>query len=170
MPAVVREDDHRIDEMLAEHVRYAARFGLAVGWTSGVVGAAAKAARGTGSAAWNKAKVLADEGFAAGLFVERCRTRNPIVVASCSNLVLLEIDGPLELLGRFGIVLPATVCVRSARGWHFWFRPPPGKAPMKAQVSVDGVDISSDGYLVMPPALHPDGPVYAYERPPIWTC
>jgi hypothetical protein len=169
MRGAVREDDRRSDEMLAEHGRYAARLGLAVGFTSGIVGAAAKAARGTGSGAWNKAKVLPDEEFAAGLFVERCRTRNPIVVASCSKLVLLEVDGPLELLERFGIALPVTVCVKSARGWHFWFKPSPGKAPMKVQVSTDGVDVSSDGYLVMPPALHPDGPVYAYERPPLWT-
>ena len=61
------------------------------------------------------------------MFVERCRTRNPVVVASRSGLVLLEVDGPLELLERFGIELPETVCVRSARGWHFWFTPPPGE-------------------------------------------
>ena len=103
------------------------------------------------------------------MFVERCRVRNPIVVASRSRLVLLEVDGPLELLERFGIELPETVCVRSARGWHFWFAPPPGKAPMKVQISTDGVEISSDGYLVMPPALHPTGHVYRYERAPLWT-
>jgi hypothetical protein len=170
MAAAVRADDHRSDEMLAEHGRFAARLGLAVGFTSGIVGAAAKAARGTGSGVWNKAaKILTDVEFAAGLFVEGCRTCNPIVVASCSNLVLLEIDGSLELLERFGIVLSETVCVRSARGWHFWYRPPPGKKPMKIQVSADGVDVSSDGYLVMPPALHPTGHVYSYERPPLWT-
>jgi hypothetical protein len=170
MSAAVREDDHRSDELLAEHGRYAARLRrLAVGWTSGIVGASAKAARDTGSGAWKNAKVLSDEEFAAGLFVERCRTRNPVVVASRSGLVLLEVDGPLELLEQFGIELPRTVCVRSARGWHFWFEPPPGRPPMKVQVSVDGVDVSRDGYLVMPPALHPDGPVYAYEQPPAWT-
>jgi hypothetical protein len=169
MAAAVREDDHRSDEMLAGSGRFAARLGLAVGWTSGIVDAAAKAARDTGVFAWKKAKILAGAEFAEGLFVEQCRTRNPIVVASCSNLVLVEIDGPLELLERFGIVLPETVCVRSARGWHFWLRPPPGKKPMKVQISIDGVDVSSDGYLVMPPALHPTGHVYSYERPSIWT-
>jgi hypothetical protein len=164
----VREDDHRSDEELAEHGRCAARLGLAVGWTSGIRDEKAKRAADAGSGAWKNAKELPDEEYAAGLFVERCRTRNPVVVASRSGLVLVEVDGALELLERFGIVLPETICVRSRRGWHFWFRPPEGRGPVKVQVSVDGVDVSSDGYLVMPPALHPSGHVYAYEKAPVW--
>lgn len=164
-----REDDHRPDELLAEAGRYAAQLGVAVAWTSGIIGMKAKKASDTGSGAWKKARALVEPESTAAVFVERCRTRNPIVVASRSGLVLLEVDGPLELLERFGIALPETVCVRSARGWHFWFTPPEGKAPMKVQISTDGIEIASDGYLVMPPALHPTGHVYRYERAPLWT-
>jgi hypothetical protein len=76
--------------------------------------------------------------------------------------VLLEVDGPLELLPRFGVALPVTVTVRSARGWHFYFRPPPGSSPAKIQIDADGVIVSDDGYLVCPPALHPSGHQYRF--------
>lgn len=158
----VRDDDHRSDEELAEGGRAAARNKLAIAWTDGITGAEAKRCSRTGRAAWKNADVLEDEEFAAGMFVERCRRRNPVVVASRSNLVLLEVDGPLELLERFGVALPVTVTVRSARGWHFYFRPPSGSPPMKIQIDADGVITSEDGYLVCPPALHPSGHQYGF--------
>jgi Bifunctional DNA primase/polymerase, N-terminal len=168
MAARVRTDDHRSDEMLAEAGRTAARHGFAIAWTDGIVGAAAKRCSRTGAAAWKNANVLEDEELAAGLFVERCRLYNPAVVASRSNLVLFEVDGPLELLERLGIALPATVTVRSARGWHFYFRPEPGGSPLKVQVDAEGVLVSEDGYLVCPPALHPTGHEYGFSGNGQW--
>jgi hypothetical protein len=165
----IRDDDHRPDELLAEAGRTAARLQLAIGWTSGIRGEKAKQASDTGPGAWKNASVFTDPGNAAGYFVQRCRTRNPVVVASKSGLVLLEVDGPLELLERFGISIPETVVVRSMRGWHFWMTPPDGKPPAKIQVSADGVVVSGDGYLVCPPALHPSGHVYRYEETWPWA-
>jgi hypothetical protein len=163
MAVRTREDDRRSDAELAEAGRVAARHRFAIAWTDGITGARAKACSRTGAAAWKNAKVLDDEEFAGGLFVERCRRRNPVVVASRSNLVLLEVDGPLELLERHGIELPQTITVRSARGWHFYFSPPPGEASLKIQIDASGVVVSEDGYLVCPPALHPTGHEYGFS-------
>ena len=165
----VRDDDSRSDELLATAGRRAFELGLAIGWTSGIRGEKAKAASDRGTFAWKNAARFVDADFAAGVFVEQCRTRNPVVVASKSNLVLVDVDGPLELLERFGLELPVTVSVRSARGWHFWLTPPEERSPMKVQISAQGVVISDDGYVVMPPGLHETGHVYAYERAPLWT-
>ena len=67
--------------------------------------------------------------------------RNPVVVASRSNLVLVEFDGDfIELAARYGLwALPGgTVRVRSRRGLHLYYRPPAGCAPMKIQVAASG--------------------------------
>jgi Bifunctional DNA primase/polymerase, N-terminal len=168
MAARMREDDHRSEEELAEAGRTAARNHFAIAWTDGINGAGAKRCSRTGAAAWKRAAVLEDEEYAAELFVRRCRTRNPVVVASRSNLVLLEVDGPLELLERHGIELPETLTVRSARGWHFYFVPPSGEPPLKIQVDASGIVVSEDGYLVCPPALHPTGHEYGFEGEP-WS-
>jgi hypothetical protein len=159
----VRDDDRRSDELLAEHGRIAARLGLAVAWTSGIRGELAKTARDNGPAGWKAATVLVDPEYAAGLF-QRCRTRNPLCAARASNLVLLELDAGDKLLDELGIELPRTVRARSRRGRHRYYRPAEGCPPAKVQISADGVTFSSDGYLVLPPALHPQpGVMYAFE-------
>jgi hypothetical protein len=55
--------------------------------------------------------------------------------------------------------------IRDARGWHFYFRPPEGKAPMKVHVAYEGVTASGDGYVVTAPALYPTGWVYEMSWP-----
>src|SRR5262245_33167226 len=105
----VRDDDDRSNELLAASYRRARELGLALGWTSGLRGPKAKAASDTGAVAWKEAAVLSDAASAEAEYVEQCRTRNPLVVASKSGLVLVEVDGDAELLDRFGIVLPKTV-------------------------------------------------------------
>jgi Bifunctional DNA primase/polymerase, N-terminal/Primase C terminal 1 (PriCT-1) len=162
---LLRPDDHRSNELLAEAGRIAVQLRLAIAWTSGIRGEKAKQARDTGAGAWKKAAPLPDPEFAAALFVGRCRTRNPVVVASRSGLVLVESDGEEdELLARHGIPpLPVTVSVRSRRGVHRYFRPPEGGAPLKIQVGLEAVTVSEDGYLVTAPALHASGHVYAFN-------
>jgi Bifunctional DNA primase/polymerase, N-terminal len=162
----IRADDTRSDEFLADTGRRAHELDLASGWTSGLIGEKAKRASDRGTFAWKKARRLPGADFAAGLYVEQCRTRNPVVTASGSGLVLLEVDGEPELLDRFGLVLPETVKVASRRGQHHYFRPPEGRPPLKVQVSADGVVVSSDGYLIGAGALHESGHVYRYVSDP----
>jgi AAA domain/Bifunctional DNA primase/polymerase, N-terminal/Primase C terminal 1 (PriCT-1) len=156
----MRPDDQRSDELLEECGRIAVRLGLAIGWTSGIRGAKAKAASDRGSGAWKRAAPLIDEEYAAGHFKVRCRTRNPIVTAMASNLILIEIDGDDTLADEYG--LPETVSARSRRGLHRYYRPAEGCAPAKFQIDPDGVTHSTDGYLVLPPALHETGVVYEW--------
>jgi hypothetical protein len=162
----IRADDTRSDELLAAAGRRAYELELAIGWTAGLIGEKAKAASDRGTFAWKRAARLPEAGFAAGLYVERCRTRNPIVTASGSGLVLLEVDGEPDLLEQFGIDLPETVQVASRRGLHFYLHPSEGRSPLKVQVSGEGVVVSGDGYLIGAGALHTSGHVYAYVGDP----
>lgn len=158
-------DDPRSNGLLEESGRIAYRLGLALAWTDGLEGPAAKSCSRGGAASWKRAQTLPAGEAAAAFYLTRCRTRNPAVVASASGLVLLEADGDLgELCARYGVELPDTVGVRSRRGSHRYFRPPAGRPPLKVQLDETGVTVSSDGYFVAAGGLHPSGIVYAYEN------
>jgi hypothetical protein len=156
--------DPRSDELLDSCGRTAARHRFALAWTDSLDGPGAKACSRGGSANWKRAQPLStDENAAASYFRERARKRNPVVVASASGLVLVEFDGPArELLARHSlpVQLPPTICVRSRRGVHLYFKPPTARTPMKVQLGETAVTCSSDGYLVTAPAIHPSGLVY----------
>jgi hypothetical protein len=164
-------DDPRSDELLAECGRAAARLGLAIAWTDGISGEAAKACTRTGAGAWKNARPFTDPEQAAGFYVQRCRRKNPVVVASASGLVLVESDdgGIDELAEKHALPpLPRSVRVRSRRGEHAYYRPPDGyTGPLKFQLAPDGVTCSSDGYLVGAGALHTSGLVYTYLGVPL---
>jgi AAA domain/Bifunctional DNA primase/polymerase, N-terminal/Primase C terminal 1 (PriCT-1) len=162
MAARIRDDDGRPNELLEEGGRIACWLGVAVAWASGLGGAKAKMASDKGSGAWKRAAPLSGEDFAAGLFKERCRTRNPVVTAVASNAVLVGVDGAESLLSELGVVLPPTVTARSRRGLHRYYRPDEGCKPGKIQIGEDGVVHSDDGYLCMPPSLHESGVIYQY--------
>jgi hypothetical protein len=122
--------DPRPDELLEECGRVAWRLGLALAWSDGLEGESAKCCSRTGAAAWKNAGQLpADEDAAVAFFKTRARKRNPLVVASRSNLVLIEFDGDLvELCAEYGLWdLPATVQVQSRRGRHLYYRLPAGR-------------------------------------------
>lgn len=177
-------DDPRSDELLAQAARTAWRHRLALAWSDSLTGAGAKRCSRGGSANWEKAAPLnVEEGAAVGFFVNKARRRNPAVVASKSNLVIVEIDldvpddayPPLkevivrvgELTRRLGLRLPLTVTVHSRRGLHLYFKPQAGCASAKVQISEAGdaptITWSSDGYVVGVPGLHElDGVVYSY--------
>jgi AAA domain/Bifunctional DNA primase/polymerase, N-terminal/Primase C terminal 1 (PriCT-1) len=160
-------DDARPDELLEECGRIASRLRLALAWSDGIQGAAAKACSRGGADAWKRAQPIPEnEDAAAAYFKRRARRRNPAVVAGASGLVLAEADGELgALLERSGLPAPPpTIAVRSARGRHLYFRPPAGKPPLKVQFAEDGITASSDGYLIGAGALHPTGWVYRYEN------
>lgn len=170
MPAEIPQgeaDGARSLEFLQACGRRAQRLGLALAWSDGLEGEQAKTCS---RSPWKRARLLSsDPEAAAGYFAERARRRNPAVVASRSGLVLVEADGDLdELLRLHGLPpLPATVRVRSRRGWHAYYRPPPGREPAKIQLAAEAVTWSSDGYLIGAGALHASGHVYVYENE--WT-
>jgi len=152
-------------DRLADLDRIARAYGelsLAVGFTDGVEGDAAK--RITGS--WNRTKPLTDAGFAAGLMA-RCEKHNPAIVLGASGLIGIDIDGRegLELFVKIAGTLPRTVTVTTGKGAHLWFRPPPGVNGVAAiEFGANGVTLKKEGYFIAPPGLHPSGAVYQFRE------
>lgn len=94
-----------------------------------------------------------------------------IVTGALSDLVVVDIDGPLEsgltLLEENGIDIPKTTTVRTAGGYHLWFAHPgiAVKSPsaILANEAVK-IDIRGDGaYIVAPPSVHPSGVRYEFQ-------
>jgi AAA domain/Bifunctional DNA primase/polymerase, N-terminal len=143
------------------------RLEVGLSWTDSLTGDGAKRNSRAGSAAWkNGERLPSDLNAAIAVFKTRARTRNVCVVASRSELVLLETDGPTdELLTKFELQLPETVTVISRRGHHMYFRPDVGMRHAKYQVDETGVTASEDGYLVGAGSLHPTGLIYMYTDP-----
>jgi hypothetical protein len=174
--------DDRPDELLEQAARVAWRHRLALAWSDSLTGAGTKECSRVGSASWKRATPLSeDEGAAVGFFTKRARTRNPVVAAGASGLVIVEVDLDVRddaypprnevqarvaaLLNRLELRFPRSVVVRSRRGLHFYLRPPNGCAPAKVQISEEGdrVTWNTDGYTVAVPGLHElPGVVYEY--------
>lgn len=141
--------------LLERHGRAYGHLRLAIAWTDGLEGAAAKVSRG-----WQRNPIrLANADHGAGLF-SRDLTRNPVVSLRASKLVGVDVDGEAgrrlvrELVSDG---FPLTVAVRSGRadgGHHLWFRPCSGARHHKIEFSGDGLELVTDGYLVIPPAIH----------------
>jgi Bifunctional DNA primase/polymerase, N-terminal/Primase C terminal 1 (PriCT-1) len=143
-------------EILERHGREYGRLRLAVGWTLGLEGDDAKVSRH-----WQSSPDrLADEEHGAALLAGRGSRRNPVVSLRASGLIGVDVDGePGRTLVRELVPagLPRTVIVASGRedgGHHFWYRPPADCAHAKVEFSGDGLKLSTDGYLVIPPSLH----------------
>jgi hypothetical protein len=159
----VADRGSRSDGLLEAMGRVAHRLGLGLAWSDSISGDGAKRNSRTGTAGWKRAKRLPDDPDAAAAFFKaRARSRNACVVASASNLVLVEVDGPEELLGKFDLELPETVTVVSKRGRHRYYKPANGSRPAKYQLDESGVTRSEDGYLIGAGSLHPSGLVYSY--------
>jgi hypothetical protein len=91
--------------------------------------------------------------------------KNVAVVLGRSGLVGVDVDGDEgeTLLAGLGVELPSTVTVRTGRGRHFWFRAPDGyTGPAKIELA-EKVTLSSEGYFVAPPSVHPDGSTYVFD-------
>jgi replicative DNA helicase len=161
-------DDPRPDELLEQAGRLLWQINAAVCWTDGLANdAEAKSCSRGGQAAWKAARPLREQlgtaDAAAGFFKERARKRNPAVTAVASGFDLVEYDGDRDELDRkHGIPrLPETFGWQSRRGPHMAFTAPPKQAPVKIQIDESGVTVSSDGYLVCPPAWRKEhGVVY----------
>lgn len=139
--------------------------GWAIAWTEPREGGDAKAC----SEGWKKARPLPPANLA-GEFPHRLEFRNPAVTASGSDLLLVDVDGPVGAARLAALLpggLPRTVSALSGRdgGQHFYFKPPPNAPKRKIELASDGsVTASDDGYLVAPGAIHPNGREYRFAE------
>jgi hypothetical protein len=138
---------------------------LAITWTAGIEGDAARAVR----TSWSHIPQLpsADGGaFAAGLFAGRGLTRNPAIVARASRLVIVECDTPQGLAEVEALELPWTWTVRSSAPHrrHWYFRWPHDVDPefVSFRFESDRITADRDHYYLAPPALHRSGSIYAF--------
>jgi len=84
-----------------------------------------------------------------------------IVTGRTSGIVVVDVDGHTTLN------LPPTARVKTRRGYHHYYRYPPGVEEIRTTIKVikapDGVDIKADGgYVVAPPSRYPGG-MYLWE-------
>jgi len=89
-----------------------------------------------------------------------------IATGAVSGIVVLDIDGAegqatlQELIAKHGF-LPRTRVVKTARGFHFYFKLAQGvSVPCSTG---NGLDIRGNGgYVVAPPSIHSSGHVYEW--------
>lgn len=158
------DGDRKRDELLYRFGRAYGAEHLAVAFTSGIRGEAAKRCTTRG---WETTRPLADDDFGAALLVSRGRARNPVIVLRPSGLIGLESDTVYDLQRIEAIVASPTVTVRSSSPHrrHYYFRPPAGieSLPFVAFRFESGrVTADSSRYFVAPPALHPSGSLYHF--------
>lgn len=93
------------------------------------------------------------------------------VAAQASGLLALDIDTPgahgkdgystLRALERRHGALPETFSVKTPTGGaHYYFRHPGGTLPGSAG---EGIDVKANGYVLLPPSLHPNGRCYELD-------
>jgi hypothetical protein len=92
---------------------------------------------------------------------------------SISQLVVLDTDSPEaeeEWRSLIGAEMDATCCVKTQKGFHYWFSLAPGDTCKSWAVNEGAMrfDVKAEGGGVMaPPSPHPDGGFYEWVREPI---
>lgn len=84
-----------------------------------------------------------------------------IATGEISGLLVVDIDGdyPSEWPP-----LDKTVCVKTGKGWHYYYRHPEEKC-IKSRARIGGYDVdvrANGGYVVAPPSIHPEGGRYEF--------
>jgi hypothetical protein len=86
-----------------------------------------------------------------------------------SGIFVLDVDGDhglatIEELRKHGYELPVTLTVKTARGYHFYFRYPEDALIRNSAGKLGaGLDIRGDGgYVLCPPSVHPSGADYQW--------
>lgn len=92
---------------------------------------------------------------------------NPaIVTGQASGIIVLDVDGPDGAKALEGKELPATPCVKTAKGIHYYYRWP-GRQVRNFARRLPGIDLRGDGgYVLCPPAIHPSGATYEWSISP----
>ena len=90
-----------------------------------------------------------------------------VICGSPSNIVGLDVDSPEAQAAVDALHLPATPCVRTARGRHYYFQRPPQGVRNAAKIASLKLDFRGDGgYLVGAGSIHPSGVQYEWEVSP----
>ena len=84
-----------------------------------------------------------------------------------SKVLVLDADGSIGVASLHALeakhgTLPPTLTSASSAGVHFWFY---CDSPVPSSVDRVGrfIDVRADGgYVLAPPSIHPDGPVYRW--------
>ena len=88
-----------------------------------------------------------------------------IVCGAISGIVVLDVDDKEVFdawVSEKKLHMPASPTVRTAKGWHVYFKHPGGKVK-NAVKKIPGADLKADGgYVVAPPSIHPDGTAYEW--------
>lgn len=86
-----------------------------------------------------------------------------IITGAPSDIVVLDPDDPEAQAFVDELALPCTVTVKTGKGRHYYFRPPPGGARNRTKIAGKNLDIRGDGgYVIAPPSLHPSGAAYEW--------
>jgi hypothetical protein len=96
-----------------------------------------------------------------------------IATGSASGLFVIDIDDEVgnnsfcSLVEQHGTWVK-TLSVTTARGQHFYFTYPATGAIRNSTGKLGkGIDVRGDGgFVLCPPSIHPDGPIYAWTNPP----
>jgi len=90
-----------------------------------------------------------------------------IGLAVPTGFVVVDIDSTeaRDQLKAKGLVLPLTCWSRTKKGWHLWYSTGGGDARNRVGVQ-PGVDLrGKNGYVVVPPSIHPSGHCYRWGDP-----
>lgn len=102
-----------------------------------------------------------DEEFASFDF----RHNVGIVAGKVSRVIVLDDDDGGETLRKNGWHTPATITVKTSRGYQYYFRCPEEGFPTFDVA--DKLEVRGDGsYVVAPPSVHPSGSVYEWVISP----
>lgn len=87
-----------------------------------------------------------------------------IVTGKISGIFVVDIDSDDARKAFFANEVPPTAIVKTAKGWHLYFKYPGFEVRNSAGKIMPGVDIRGDGgYVVCPGSIHPDGTEYIWE-------
>jgi hypothetical protein len=86
-----------------------------------------------------------------------------IVTGKLSTLTVLDCDTPEALELAKGLGLPQTPTVKTARGWHLYFRHKEGSRNFQKRADLPGIDLRSEGgCITAPPSIHESGVEYTW--------
>ncbi|MDP9412722.1 MAG: bifunctional DNA primase/polymerase [Pseudomonadota bacterium] len=86
-----------------------------------------------------------------------------VICGAASNLVVVDVDSPEAQALLDGLSLPATPAVKTAKGQHLYFRPPPGGLRNGTKIAGEKLDLRGDGgYVVGAGSVHETGVSYQW--------
>lgn len=103
-----------------------------------------------------------EEGFELGKLNARLETRNHVVVARASGLILIDSDSEEDWQAFRKFDAPRTYRVKTAKGWHAYYRPDPESKYQYGGIYFEkgAITPKTDCYVVGAGSTHPSGAVY----------